>query len=108
MKRTLSSLLWVSLTIIGSFATPAAAQDEQAAASVTSCTWLTPEYPHISSFNLRTLGAIDIKTSTQGECNPSTDLVSVAGTLPLEKRVLGIFWTTYAIGPPITKSIQNT
>ncbi len=108
MKRTLSSLLWVSLTMIGSFATQAAAQDVQAAASVTSCTWLTPEYPHISSFNLRTAGAIDIKTSTQGECNPSTDPVSVTAQMTLEKRVLGFFWTTYAVGLPITKSIQNT
>src|SRR3954467_12597648 len=108
MKRTLSSLLWVSLTIIGSFATPAAAQDAQAAASVTACTWLTPEYPHISSFNLRNAGAIDIKTSTQGECNPSTDPVSVTAQVTLEKRTFGIFWTTYAVGLPITKSIQNT
>jgi hypothetical protein len=108
MKRTLSSLLWVSLALIGSFATPAAAQDVHPAASVTTCTWLTPEYPHISSFNLRTAGAIDIKTSTQGECNPSTDPVSVTALMTLEKRVLGFFWITYAVGPPITKSIQNT
>jgi hypothetical protein len=109
MKRTLSSLLCVSLTVIGSFAArEAAAQDVHTAASVTTCTWLTPEYPHISSFNLRTLGAIDIKTSTQGECNPSTDPVSVTALMTLEKRVLGIFWITYAVGPPITKSIQNT
>src|SRR5687768_16031111 len=108
MKRTLSSLLWVSLTIIGFFATPATAQDVQAAASITSCTWLTPEYPHISSFNLRTAGAIDIKTSTQGQCNPSTDPVSVTAQVTLEKRFLGIFWTTYAVGLPITKSIHNT
>src|SRR6185503_4529223 len=94
--------------MIGSFATQAAAQDVHAAASVTTCTWLTPEYPHISSFNLRTAGAIDIKTSTQGECNPSTDPVSVTATMTLEKRVLGFFWTTYAVGLPITKSIQNT
>src|SRR4051812_3274741 len=107
MKRTLSSLLWVGLTIIGSFATPAAAQDAQAAASVTACTWLTPEYPHISSFNLRNSGAIDIKTSTQGECNPSTDPVSVTAQLWLEKRPLGTFWFTYATGVPITKNIQN-
>ena len=108
MKRSLSSLLWVGLTMIGSGATQAAAQDVHAEASVTTCTWLTPEYPHISSFNLRTAGAIDIKTSTQGECNPSTDPVSVTATMTLEKRVLGFFWTTYAVGLPITKSIQNT
>ena len=108
MRRGLSSLLWVSLTRIGGVATPAAAQEVHAAASVTTCTWLTPEYPHISSFNLKTSGAIDIKTSTQGECNPSTDPVSVTATMTLEKRVLGFFWTTYAVGLPITKSVHNT
>ncbi len=110
MKTTLSSLvLCISLAGIG-FLVPreAAAQDVSALASVTSCTWLTPEYPHISSFNLRNSGAIDIKTSTQGTCNPSTDPVSVTAQMWLEKRTFGIFWLTHATGIPITKSIQNT
>src|SRR3954464_8746360 len=110
MKKPLASLLLcVTLAVIGSLVPrAAAAQDVSALASVTSCTWLTPEYPHISSFNLRNSGAIDIKTSTQGECNPSTDPVSVTAQLWLEKRTLGIFWFTYATGVPITKNIQNT
>jgi hypothetical protein len=110
MKRTRSLfVLCISLSVIGPLVPPeAAAQDPSAMASVTSCTWLTPEYPHISSFNLRNSGAIDIKTSTQGECNPSTDPVSVTAQMWLEKQTLGIFWFTYATGVPITKSIQNT
>ena len=113
MKKTRSSfsalVLCISLTVIGSLLPrEAAAQDVSALASVTSCTWLTPEYPHISSFNLKNSGAIDIKTSTQGECNPSTDPVSVTAQMWLEKRTFGIFWVTYATGVPITKSIQNT
>jgi hypothetical protein len=108
MRPTLSSILCVSIIAIGALARPAAAQDIHTEAAITSCTWLTPEYPHISSFNLRNGGAIDIKTSTQGECNPSTDPVSVTAQMWLEKRSFGFFWTTYATGVPITKSILNT
>lgn len=109
MKRTLSRFLCIGLAITALLvAREAAAQDVEAMASVTTCTWLTPEYPHISSFNLRSSGAIDIKTSTQGECNPSTDPVSVTAQMWLEKRTLFIFWVPYATGIPITKSIQNT
>ena len=102
MRRTLSLLSCLGLLAIGPLAPDAAAQ------SLTTCTWLTPEYPHISSFNLRNGGAIDIKTSTQGECNPSTHPVLVTAQMRLEVRTFGIFWTTYATGLPITKSILNT
>ena len=110
MKGTLASfVLCMSLAAIGSLAPrEAAAQDVSAMASVTSCTWFTPEYPHISSFNLRNSGAVDIKTSTQGSCNPSTDPVSVTAQMWLERRTFGIFWVTHATGVPITKSIHNT
>jgi hypothetical protein len=110
MKRPLSSLLPCITLAVLVVVVPrqAAAQEVSALASVTSCTWLTPEYPHISSFNLRNSGAVDIKTSTQGQCNPSTDPVTVTAQMWLEKRTLGIFWVTYATGVPIAKSIQNT
>jgi hypothetical protein len=77
-------------------------------ASFSTCTWLTPEYPHISSFNLRNSGRVDIKTSTQGECQPATDPVVVTAQVTLEVQGFLGFWSNYTVGVPISKNVQGT
>jgi hypothetical protein len=98
------ALLAVALALMVSIPTASPAR----ASSLATCTWLTPEYPHISLFNLRTAGTIDIKASTQGECSPSSDPVSVTATMTLERQSFLGIWSTVAIGVPITKSIQGS
>ncbi|MFX8441162.1 hypothetical protein ABTL81_19490, partial [Acinetobacter baumannii] len=54
-------------------------------------------------------GTIDIKSSTQGECNPSSDPLTVTAQMYLEKQgFLGVLWSTVAAGAPIANSIQGT
>jgi hypothetical protein len=76
-------------------------------ASVVTCHWSDAEYPHISSFNLRRNGMIDIKTSAQGSCESSTDPLFVTADMTLEKQNFFGFWSTVATGASITKSIQG-
>ncbi|MFC6087738.1 hypothetical protein [Saccharothrix lopnurensis] len=102
MRKRLIPLLGLTMLAGVVTAPPASAID------LVTCTWLTPEYPHISSYNLKNNNAIDIKASTQGSCRPSSDPIFVTATMTLERQgFLGI-WQTVAAGAPITKSIQGT
>jgi hypothetical protein len=68
--------LSIGLSLVG--------QQASLAASVVTCEWDTPEYPHISTRNAELHGAIDIKTSTKGECMPSTNPALVTAEMTLE------------------------
>lgn len=110
MKKLALTVLVLVLAACGQQASPPKTQPGVSAqASVVTCTWLTPEYPHISSFNYKRGGTIDIKSSMQGECNPSSDPLTVTAQMYLEKQgFLGVLWSTVAAGAPIAKSIQGT
>jgi len=73
----------------------------------TFCYFSPPEYPHISTYALKQTGTIEIKSSTTGRCDASSNDIDVAPQLILEKLVLNTIWNTYAVGAPYVKSILN-
>ncbi len=105
MKLTRTLAIAATLALIGGIpvASPAMADE------TITCDWRDPEYPHVSSHNFEYGGGKrDIKTSTQGTCNPTVSPVAATATMTLEKQVFAFFWSTVATGPAITKDIQGT
>ncbi|WP_433060419.1 vWA domain-containing protein [Dactylosporangium sp. CS-033363] len=104
MKRFAAFTAALTLTATVLVAQPAAAYD---ILPPVTCTWLTPEYPHISTWVAEHTGDTDIKTGTQGECDPADDPVEITAQMVLEKQVAGGAWAEVLAGTPITKNAQG-
>jgi len=63
------------------------------AAPETHCDWKPVERPHISSFNLQRNKKVDIKTGTEGTCEPSPDPISITAQVTLEVQGSFFLWS---------------
>jgi von Willebrand factor type A domain len=101
-KRLLTATVGLGLVAALSVVLPATAE---AQGFVGTCTRKGPEWPHISSDNLRNRGTIDVKSSTQLECT-SAEPVEVQAVMTLEKRTFfDLIWLPTGIGNPVTKTV---
>jgi hypothetical protein len=71
------------------------------------CDFATPQDPHISTFNYKNHGTIDIKAGARGQCEAGSDPVIVTAQVYLEKEILPFVWLPVAFGAPVSKSING-
>src|SRR6478735_8553535 len=73
------------------------------------CLYGNPEYPHISSSNLKKdANNFTIKTSATISCPPSIEPIIVTAQVTLEVSGPVGLWVPYEVGDAISKNIQGT
>ncbi|MBM7774106.1 hypothetical protein JOD54_004310 [Actinokineospora baliensis] len=104
MKRGLALLLGL-LVVAGVFAAPASATSS--AVGVLVCPEILPEHPHISSYNLKNLNRIDIKTSAGFTCASLGTEYVVTARITLERQTPSGGFQAVVVGKPVTKTVAG-
>ncbi|GLZ38125.1 hypothetical protein [Actinokineospora sp. NBRC 105648] len=104
MKERLALLLGL-LLVAAVVAPPASATSS--AVGVIACPEILPEHPHISSYNLRNLNRVDIKTSAGFTCVSLGGEYAVTARITLERQTPSGGFQAVVVGKPVTKTVAG-